>query len=359
MIRFSFRYFDWLLLGCVFVLAAASLITLASISSLYFSRQIFWYGLGFLVFLVASQINWQWLLTQGWFRHGFYWLSILLLIVPLLQSRVVRGTKSWIFIGDFQFGPSELAKIALIFILAGFFSRHYLAAWQMKNIIKSLFYAMVPIGIIVNHPDFGSALVVAGIWFGFLLMSGINRKRFLVGLGLLVLVFLILWFNVLAPYQKDRIKAFVFPDFDPLGVSYHVVQSKIAIGSAGFWGKGFNLGTQTQLDFLPEAHTDFIFAAFVEEWGILGGIILILTYMLMISRITFIGLKVRRNDLKFLTLGAGLVFLIHIFVNLGSNIGLVPVVGISLPFVSYGGSNLLTSLMLIGIIERIKIESSY
>ena len=144
-----------------------------------------------------------------------------------------------------------------------------------------------------------------------------------------------------------------------MGASYNVIQSKITIGSAGFWGKGFKSGTQVQLGFLPEAHTDFIFAAFVEEWGIFGGIILLLTYVLLIVRITIIGLKTRRNDLKFLVLGTGLIFLIHFFINIGSNLGIVPVIGISLPFLSYGGSNLLTSSILVSIIERIKIEASY
>jgi len=192
----------------------------------------------------------------------------------------------------------------------------------------------------------------------FLLMSGVNKKRFLIGIVFAVIILILLWLYFLAPYQKERIMVFISPEVDPLGASYNIIQSKIAIGSAGFWGRGFGSGTQARLGFLPEAHTDFLFAAFVEEWGLVGGIILILTYLALIFKITVIGLNLRRNDLKFIVLGTGLVFLVHFFINIGSNIGMVPVIGIGLPFLSYGGSSLLTSSVLISIIERIKIESN-
>ncbi len=355
---FNFKKFDWLLLGLVGILAVISLVTLASVSHAYFSRQLIWYVIAFGVIILGSQIKWGWLITQGWFRNGLYWLSVALLIIPFFQAGLIRGTKSWITFGNFHFGPSELVKVALIVILAGFFSRKYVAAWQSRNIFVSLLYTLIPAGIIAIQPDLGSAIVVLGIWLGFLLMSGINKKRFLVGLLVVIILFAVMWASFLKPYQKERIIGFVSPGFDPLGVNYNVIQSKIAIGSAGFWGKGFGNGTQVQFDFLPEAHTDFIFAAFVEEWGFFGGLIFLLTYLGLAFRITTIGLKTRRNDLKFIVLGAGLVFLIHFFINTGSNLGIVPVVGISLPFVSYGGSNLLTSALLLAIIERATIKSS-
>ena len=355
----SLKNFDWLIFSLILILAVFSLTTLFSIDSFYFYRQLIWFGIGIVVILLGSQLNWQWFFTQNWFRYGFYWVAIALLIIPFLQPGRIRGTKSWIVMGNLQFEPSELAKIALIFVLAGLFSRRYLAAWRGKNIFTSFLYMLVPFGIVALQPDLGSALVLAGIWVSFLLLSGINKKRFFIGILILLLLSALMWAYFLKPYQKDRITTFVFPESDPLGASYNVIQSKITIGSAGFWGKGFKSGTQVQLGFLPEAHTDFIFAAFVEEWGIFGGIILLLTYVLLIVRITIIGLKTRRNDLKFLVLGTGLIFLIHFFINIGSNLGIVPVIGISLPFLSYGGSNLLTSSILVSIIERIKIEASY
>ncbi len=358
MMRVWARNFDWVLLGLVAILASISLVTLSSIDSFYFIRQLVWYCIAFVIILVGSKLNWQWFLTQSWFRYGFYWLSIALLIVPYFQSQTVRGTKSWIVAGGLQFEPSELAKVALIIILAGFFSRRYLAAWQGKNILFSLLYVLIPAGLIAFQPDLGSALVLAGIWFGFLLMGGVNKKRFLIGVVVGIMLFLVLWTSVLAPYQKDRITGFLFPESDPLGVNYNLIQSKIAIGSAGLFGKGFQSGTQSQLGFLPEAHTDFLFAAFIEEWGMFGAAVLVLTYLALIIRITATGLRLRRNDIKFVVLGIGLFFLIHFFVNIGSNIGTVPVIGISLPFISYGGSNLLTSALLLSIIERIKLKSS-
>jgi rod shape determining protein RodA len=244
-----------------------------------------------------------------------------------------------------------LAKVALIIILAGFFSRRHLAAWQNKNIFISLLYTLIPAGIIVIQPDMGSAIVVLGIWVGFLALSGINKKKLFIGILLVVIAFGIMWTSFLEDYQKDRIIGFISPEVDSLGINYNVTQSKIAVGSAGFWGKGFGNGTQVQFDFLPEAHTDFIFASFVEEWGIFGGLILLLTYVAFIFRITTIGLRARRNDFKFIALGTGLVFLIHFFINIGSSLGIVPVIGISFPFVSYGGSNLLTSSLLLAIIS--------
>ena len=355
----NFKKFDWLLFGLVIVLACISLVSLASIDSFYFSRQVIWYGIAFLLIIFGSQIKWHWLITQGWFCRGFYWLSVALLIVPFIQPGLIRKTDSWIVLGNLQFEPVELFKIGLIIILASFFSRKYLAAWQSKHIFTSLLYTLVPAGIVIYQPDMGSAIVIIGIWLGFLLMSGINKKRFFVGLFLILLILVFMWTSILRPYQKERILGFVSPEVDPLGVNYNIIQSKIAIGSAGFFGKGFKNGTQVQFDFLPEPHTDFLLAAFVEEWGFLGGLVLMLTYLGLVFRIITIGLNLRRNDLKFIVLGAGLVFLIHFFVNIGSNLGIIPVIGIGLPFVSYGGSSLLTSALLLAMIERIKIESSY
>jgi rod shape determining protein RodA len=281
-----------------------------------------------------------------------------LLLFAFFEGTVVRGARSWIVIGGNQFQPSELAKIALILMLAGFFMKRYIAAWNLKNIILSFFYVAIPGGIIALQPDFGSAAVVFGIWIGFLLMSGLHIKRFLVLAGICIAGFVCLWSFVLMPYQKDRITGFLFPDKDPLGINYNIIQSKIAIGSAGLFGKGFGEGTQVHFKFLPEFHADFFFAGFVEEWGILGGIMLIGLYFLIIHRVLVIGKRSRSNDAKFISLGTATLLLIHFLVNVGSNLGIVPVTGITLPFLSYGGSSLLTLGLLMGIIEHIRLESS-
>ena len=355
----TLRNFDWVLFVSFLVLAVASLISLASSGIVFFWRQLIWYVLGFTIILGGSRLDWRGIISQPLFRYGLYWFSVLLLVLSNLQTGTIRGVKSWLSFGSFQFEPAELAKLALILVLAGFFSRRYIAAWLGKNIFLSFFYAFIPTALVAIQPDFGSALVILGIWIGFLLMSGINKKRLVLGFIVAVLIVTLLWMFFLKPYQKDRFVGFIFPESDPLGVNYNIIQSKIAIGSAGFWGKGFGEGTQTQLNFLPETQTDFLFAAFVEEWGLFGGILIILTFVLIIFRIVGIGIRARNNDSKFIVLGVGLVLVIHFFVNIGSNLGVLPVTGINFLFLSYGGSSILTTAILISIVEKIKLESSY
>lgn len=353
------RKFDWVLLGALGVLAAASLVTLLSSNALLFSRQLVWYALAFLVIVLGSRLDWRGLINQPQFRYGLYLLAVILLLVVNFAGQPVRGVTSWLQFGGFQFEPAELAKLALILVLAGFFSRRHIAAWVGKNIALSFFYAALPAVLTAIQPDFGSALVIFGIWVGFLLTSGIHRKRLILGLVVAILAAGLMWGFFLKPYQKDRILGFVNPERDPLGVNYNVIQSKIAIGSAGFWGKGFGGGTQTQLGYLPEAETDFIFAAFVEEWGVFGGLVVILSFLAVIWRLSAIGLRAAKNDYKFIVLGTALVLTIHFLLNMGSNLGFLPVTGINFPFFSYGGSSILTIAVLISIVEKIKLESSY
>lgn len=352
------RDFDWFLLGGLIFLATASLAALLSFNPDLFRTQLVWYAISFLVIIAGSQINWRTLINQSWFRYVVYWASVALLVFVYLQPHTIRGIKGWIVFGEYQFQVSELAKLALILILAGFFSRRYIEAWRGRNIFVSFVYSLIPAVLIAIEPDFGSAIVIMGIWVGFLIINGFNKKKVLIGLFLGVVMAILLWSFVLAPYQKERLISFIFPERDPLGASYNIIQSKIAIGSAGFWGKGFREGTQTQLLFLPEAHTDFIFSAFIEEWGMAGGFFLILSFVLIIYRITAVGLISQDNYAKFICLGGGFVLLIQFFMNTGSAVGLLPVTGINFPFFSYGGSNLLTMAIIVSIIEHIKLESS-
>lgn len=349
---------DWFILGALFFLAAVSLVTLGSYGNGYLQKQILWYVIAFLIVFAGAFIDWGWLVRWPVLQYGLYWVAVGLLVVSNLQSHIIRGARSWIVIGGFQFEPSELAKVALILLLAGFFTRRHLAAWRTKYLFTSGFYALLPAALIAIHPDLGSTIIVVSIWIGFVLMSGINKKRFLVGLLLAALALVLVWVAFLKPYQKDRLTAFLSPNRDPLGINYNVIQAKVAIGSAGFLGKGFGEGTQVHLHFLPESQTDFIFAAFTEEWGFLGATLLILTFLLIFYRLMDIGLRAGSNEEKFLILGAFLIIFVQFLINIGSNIGLVPVTGITLPFVSYGGSSLLTVAVLVSIIQHIKLESS-
>ena len=343
----------------MFFLAGASLISLFSAAPNLFRSQLLWYGLGFFIIFLAAKINWRWLTAQNWFLTSFYWLTIFLLVITYLTAKPIRGTNSWLTIGQLRFQSSELVKIALILLFASFFSRRHLEVSVIKNITASFFYFFLPAALVFVQPDMGMTLIFFGIWFGFLIVSGLKWQRLLIGVLILILALAVLWLIFLKPYQKERISGFIFPERNPLGTNYNVIQSKIAIGSAGLFGKGFRQGTQVQLGFLPEAQTDFIFSAFTEEWGLIGGLLLLLTFLWLIFRIIKIGLKSDNNCAKFICLGAVITFALQFFLNIGSGLGLSPVIGTTLPFFSYGGSSLLTSALLIGIIQNIAIESSF
>jgi rod shape determining protein RodA len=349
---------DWKLIAALAFIAAASIVSLSSFAPSFAWSQLVWFGVAFSLIVWGSRLDWRWLGGQAWFRYGLYWLSVAFLIATHLQTTLVRGTKSWLSLGFTQFQPAEFAKLALIILFAGFFSRRHIAAWRGKNILVSLAYLLLPVALTITHPDFGSAAIMVGIWVGFLIMSGVNRKRLAVGVVAAVLVAVLLWTFVLEDYQKERVLGFVAVDNDPLGINYNVLQSKVAIGSAGLFGKGFGAGTQTQLHFLPEAQSDFLFAAFVEEWGFVGGGALLLTFLYVVYRLMRIGQGARDNYSRFVVLGSGLFFLIHFFINVGSAVGYIPVAGITFPFFSYGGSNVLTSGILLSIIQHIQLESS-
>jgi rod shape determining protein RodA len=352
------RYLDWVLIAALGVLATASLLSLSSFAPQFMWTQACFFVAGFGLIIFGSRIDWHWFGSQSWFRYGLYWVSVLLLVATYLQPTTIRGTKSWLVLGSFQFQPAELAKLSLILLFACFFSRRYIEAWRGRNIFTSLGYLALPVVLTIGHPDLGSAAIMVGIWIGFLFLSGVNAKRLGIGIVAALCIALALWVWVLRDYQKERILGFVSSSQDPLGINYNVLQSKIAIGSAGFFGKGYGAGTQSQLHFLPEAQSDFLFAAFTEEWGFLGGAVLLLTFLLVIYRLMRIGLRARDNYSRFVVLGSGLYLLIHGSINVGSALGLIPVAGITFPFVSYGGSNLLTSSVLLSIISHINLESS-
>lgn len=356
MIRFYLKKIDWYLYLIVFFLIFFGLLNLYSLNNFLFKKQLIFVFLFFFISFLVIFIDWKFLINQKWFLFIFYLISFLLLLLTLIQPVRIKGAKNWLFFGGFSFQPVELMKLAVIFLLADFFSKKYFLAWFNKNILKSLFYILLPIIVMIFQPDFGSIVIFLFLWFSFLLISGINFKKLIFLLILGVIIFLILWNFYFLPYQKERIIGFLFPEYDPLGINYNVIQSKIAIGSAGFFGKGFNEGSQAKLGFLPEAHTDFAFASLVEQFGLLFALILFLLYFLLFYRLIRIVLKINDNFSKFLILGAILIILISIFLNIGSNLGLLPVTGLSLPFISYGGSNLLTLAIMLGIIQRINLE---
>jgi rod shape determining protein RodA len=240
--------------------------------------------------------------------------------------------------------------------LAVFFAKRHIGIARWKIIIVSFVLAIIPAAIVAAQPDMGSALIIMGIWFCFLLVSGIPLRRLLVAGVFFVIAFVILWTSVFKEYQKDRIIGLFQPHQDPLGANYNVIQSKIALGSGGFFGKGFGQGTQTQLGFLPEAQTDLIFAAIAEEGGILGAGVVLGAFAWMMMRLLRMGMLVNGNVARFLCLGTAILFFIQFICNVGSVMGIIPVIGVTFPFVSYGGSSILVNLILVGVVQSFYIK---
>ncbi|KKU92548.1 MAG: Rod shape-determining protein RodA [Parcubacteria group bacterium GW2011_GWA1_48_11b] len=350
---------DWFLNAAVLFLAAASLVTLSSINRSLFWQQLIWFAIGFSIIIFFTRIDWRPLTSYKWVILGFYLFALLLLVATYFLAPVIRSTRSWLVVGPVQIQTSEIAKIALIILLASFFARGHVGIARWNVLLKSFLYFIIPTALILVQPDLGSALILFAIWLGLLLVSGIRWRHLFIGFIIFSLLFGLGWKFMLENYQKNRITAFLNPSSSPLDANYNVIQSKIAIGSAGFFGKGYGQGTQVQLGFLPEAKTDFIFPAFVEEWGSLGGFLVIGVFVLMLLRIIKIGIQCHDNFSRLICLGTVIMFLSQFTINVGSALGLLPVVGVTLPFFSYGGSSILANAMLIGIIQSTVVRSSF
>ena len=352
------KQLDWKLNGAVLFLAVLGLVSLFGTRPDLFWKQITWVAIGIILVFFIINLDWRSLINSKGAIFGIYYLSIFLLVFTLILAPKVRGTRSWIPIGPFQFQTSVFAALALIVILANFFRREHKSIARVSNILKSFVYFAIPAGLVALQPDFGSILLLFFIWFGFVLVSGILWRHLLLAILIFAVLGVGMWYSVLKDYQKDRILGLFFPNRDVLGVNYNVIQSKISIGSAGFFGKGFGQGTQVQLGFLPEAQTDFIFAAIIEEGGLAFGFLMIAAFVFIILRIVSIGLDEKNNFNQFICLGTAIYFFANFIFNTGSNVGLLPVVGVPFPFLSYGGSHLLAEMVLVGVIQSIKIRKS-
>ncbi len=336
----------------VLFLLAASLAVLSSLSLRLFWLQLLCMALGFLLVYLLLYFDWSAFLGHRWLIWGFYGLILILLGVVLLMP-AVRNIRSWIAIGPFNFQPVEFMKIALILVYAQYFSKRHLAVARWRNIITSFLFFALPAALILLEPELGSTLILFGVWFGFLLVSGLPLRRIAAAGVVFVFAAAIGWLYVLHPYQKQRILGMLYPQENTLTVNYSVIQSKIAIGSAGFWGKGYKQGTQTQLGFLSEPSNDFVFAALLEEWGLLVGLLAVAAFIYLLIGILRVGMLASQNFEKFLCLGTVMVFSFQFLLNTGSTTGFLPVVGVTFPFLSYGGSSLLTDFFLLGMVNAI------
>lgn len=309
---------------------------------------------GLVAFFFMARTDYRtWMKLSPW----LYGLMLILLAVVLLFSRAVLGAQRWIDFGFFQFQPSEFAKVVLIVVLAKFFAEYYDQLHRVRYLALSLLILAVPMAMVMKQPDLGTALVMVAIWLAMALVSRVRKLHLLIlaGVGLAMLP---VGLKLLKPFQRARLETFINPTADPLHTGYNAVQSTITVGSGQLFGRGLAAGSQTQLNFLPSLaqHTDFIFAVLNEKMGFVGGTLLILLFGVLLWRGIRIAYQAQDRFGMFLATGVVAMMLFHVFINTGMNMGIAPVTGIPLPFVSYGGTSLIIAMGAIGLVESVAVR---
>lgn len=342
---------DWLLFGALFFISLAGILTMNSFGekSILFTRQIIWLTISISVLSAASLVDWRFLRRSGSIMVLFV-ISCLILLFLFIAGSVFKGAKSWFDLGAFAFQPVDFSKVVIILLLAKYFGRRHIEIANIRHILVSGFYAFAIFLLVFLQPDFGSAIIIFIIWLAMVLFSGISKKHLMIVFLSGLLVFGGLWFFAFKEYQRERIISFIHPLTDLSGAGYNAYQSTIAVGSGEIWGKGVGLGSQSKLKFLPEYETDFIFAAFSEEWGFVGVVLLFGLYGVVFWRIIDISRKGATNFESLYGLGLASFFLSHFVINVGMNIGLLPITGITMPFMSYGGSHMVAEFLSVGIL---------
>jgi len=351
----TFQKMDGILLSCLLLLAALGMATLyAAVHTggldIWYKQGIYWLA-GLAVFLLMCLIPMRVIALMTW---PLYLIVLLMLVLVPFFGDVHMGARRWLDLGVVNLQPSELMKWLLVLVLAYWFSMREAATWQ--SISVAMVCAALPAGLIVLQPDLGTSLVLLLAAMSVILAAGFPWKWVLGLLMLSPFAAYTLWQNMY-DYQKTRVLSFLNPEADPLGAGYHVIQSAIAIGSGGVLGKGYLEGSQSRLHFLPEQHTDFIFAVLAEEGGLLATAFLFVLYSILISRILMIALNAHSRFAGLVCVGIASIFFLYVFVNVGMVSGMLPVVGVPLPFISYGGSALLSMLAALGLVMRVAIES--
>ena len=350
-VRNIFSGFDFWLFGAAFVLSLLGLSTMYTFQSEsgFFDRQILWISIALIAMLFALLPDYRFL-RSGNTAFMAYVAAVFLLALVLIFGEVTRGAQSRFDLGFFSFQPAEFAKLVLIALLAKYFSKRHEMIGDFKHILISGLYTFIIFGLVFIQPDFGSALIIFAIWFGMVLIAGIRLRHLLMVFVLGVMAFGAMWNFVLLDYQKDRIGTFINPLADIQGSGYNVYQSIIAVGSGQVWGKGVGYGTQSKMEFLPEHETDFIFAAFAEEWGLVGALVLFSLFGIVVWRLIRLAIQGASNFERLFTSGVAIMIIAHFTIHTGMNIGLMPVTGLTIPFMSYGGTHLLVEFIALGIV---------
>jgi len=346
------RGIDWTAFCAALSLALLGLLTMSSFQAQdpFFLRQALWILIGVGAFFIAAQVDWRFL-RRSTFAAGFYAVLLLPLVFLIVAGHSILGAKSWFDLGFFAFQPVEFVKLALIVALAKYFSRRHIEIKNIRHILVSGTYAAVVFVLVALQPDFGSAIIIFLIWLGMVLLSGLSRVHLFSVLGLGLLAFGGLWLFGFHDYQKQRIMTFLNPLQDIHGAGYNAYQSTIAVGSGEWLGKGIGYGTQSKLRFLPEYQTDFIFAAFAEEWGFVGVLLLFSLYGVLFWRLLAAAARGASNFETLFALGVLCYFGAHFLLHTGINVGILPVTGTTIPFMSYGGSHLLAEFLALGVLS--------
>lgn len=358
--RRLFQNFDWMLLIITLLLAAFGLLTLYSaaragldVTQAFYFRQLTWYGAGFVVMIASFLVSYK---RFDQYAYPVYAICIILLIAVLLGGKLVAGSKRWLVFGPISLQPSELAKVAVILVLARYYSRAAsINGMRLRDLAVPMILVAVPFLLIVKQPDLGTAMMILLISATLTAFIKIEKKALIAIVTFGTVACPMVWL-FLKGYQKQRILTFLEPDRDPLGAGYHIIQSKIAIGSGMFSGKGFLKGTQNALSFLPEHHTDFIFSVLAEDWGLIGSVVVLSLFLMLIVWSLNIAHGCRDPFGTLLAIGISALISWEVFINIGMVMGLMPVVGIPLPFISYGGSAILSIMLCIGMLMNISMR---
>jgi len=354
MAQSGLKQFDWIILVTTALIAILGLLVLYSSgikaaevqNQIDTTRQLFYTGIGFIVLLVLSRLDYRSLKS---YAIPLYSVMLVSLIAVEIVGKSALGAQRWITVGFFQFQPSEFSKLIFIIALAAFYARIHDRSHQLRYLVVSVLFLLPPLILVIGQPDLGTGLVFLVIWATMTLASRVKRRYMVAGAGI-GLITLPIAYQFLATYQKNRILVLFNPQADKLGTGYNVTQAIIAVGSGGWFGRGLSAGSQSQLNFLPSQHTDFIFAVLAEKLGFLGGALTIILYSVLIVRIFFLASKSVDRFGSYLCIGVGSMLLFHVLINIGMNMGIMPVTGIPLPMISAGGTSMIINLAAIGIV---------
>jgi rod shape determining protein RodA len=355
-----FKKLDWILISSVLFLVGIGILSIYS-SSLgkgdfsNFNKQIIFLAVGVFLMFFFSFFDWRTLRDNPYLILILYFLCLAALVGLFFFAPEIRGVQRWYKVGILTFDPIEFTKLILIILLAKYFSSRHIEMYQIKHIFLSGFYFLIPAVLVFFQPDLGQVIILIFLWVGILIISGISFKRFLILLFSFFLIFILAWNFTLKDYQKARILSFIQPQIsDSLTIGWSRLQAKIAIGSGGIFGQGLGRGSQVQYGFLPEPQTDFIFAAIAEETGLIGLSILFFLFSILIWRISKIALLAQTNFGRLFASGFVILLISQIFIHIGMNLGLLPIIGIPLPLISYGGSSLIATFLGLGILQSLR-----